>query len=221
MPYFLLVDGRRIGFYALRAAIVSDGSLVVGAATGGVAASNSLLAALALVSEPLYASWQPRTLLAGDDSRVQVERRSAEKALAGAWLLHVPPFIGNVRVEHPGLAYSHERRFLLSYPHSGLINAFALLSQRQQLSPLYVVLSTKGLRVLRAGAEAKVGGHAYVLWYQHPVMPPLTDGEFEILEKGVDWVGEYGGWRTGAVYEAINWYFAPIGGYDSVDLTGP
>ena len=181
----------------------------------------ALLAALALVSEPLYASWQTRALLAGDDAREQVERRLAEEAPAGAWLLHIPPFIGNVRVVHPGLAYSHQRRFLLSYPHADLINAYALLSQRQDLPPLYIALSTEGLKAQRAGAEAKVGGHAYVLWYQHPVMPPLTDGESEILEKGVDWVGEYGGWRTGAVYEAIDWYFAPIGGYDSVDLTGP
>ncbi len=168
------------------------------------------------MSEPLYASWQTRALLAGDDAREHVERRLAEEAPAGAWLLHIPPFIGNVRVVHPGLAYSHERRFLLSYPHGDLVNAYALLSQRQDLPPLYVALSTEGLKAQRAGAEAKVGGHAYVLWYQHPVIPPLTDGGSEILEKGVDWVGEYGGWRTGAVYEAIDWYFAPFGGYDSV-----
>ena len=80
----------------------------------------ALLAALALVSEPLYASWQTRVLLAGDDAREQVERRLAEEAPAGAWLLHIPPFIGNVRVVHPGLAYSHERRFLLSYPYGTL-----------------------------------------------------------------------------------------------------
>jgi len=89
------------------------------------------------------------------------------------------------------------------------------------LPPLYITFSTEGLKAQRAGAEATVGGHVYVLWYQHPVMPALTDGETEILEKGVDWIGEYGGWRTGAVYEAIDWYFAPMGGFDSVDLTGP
>ena len=36
----------------------------------------ALLAALALVSEPLYASWQTRALLAGDDTREQVERQN-------------------------------------------------------------------------------------------------------------------------------------------------
>ena len=114
--------------------------------------------------EPLYASWQTRALLDGDDARELVKRRLREKAPAGAWLLHIPPFIGNVRVVYPGLAYSHERRFLLIYPHADLINAYELLSQRQDLPPLYIALSTEGLKAQRAGAEAKVGGHAYILW---------------------------------------------------------
>ena len=109
------------------------------------------------MSEPLYASWQTRALLAGDDAREHVERRLAEEAPAGAWLLHIPPFIGNVRVVHPGLAYSHERHFLLSYPHADLINVDALLSQRQGLPPLYVALSAEGLKAQRAGSGSQGG----------------------------------------------------------------
>ena len=101
---FLLVDGRRIGFYALRIAIGSMVALLWVRPLVALRPPLALLAALALMSEPLYASWQTRALLAGDDAREHVERRLAEEAPAGAWLLHIPPFIGNVRVVHPGLA---------------------------------------------------------------------------------------------------------------------
>ena len=176
---------------------------------------------LLLLAEPLYGSWRTRDLLAGDDTRTQVERMLAEQAPAGAWLVHIPPFIGNIRVVHPGLVYSHERRFLLSYQQRDLIAAYAILSQRRDLPPLYISLSQQGLRAQRVRSQDEAGGTVYILWYQHPVMPALAEEESKALQDGVDWLGEYGGWRTGAVYEAIDWYFAPIGGFGSVDFTGP
>ena len=181
----------------------------------------ALFAVLALLAEPLYASWQTRALLAGDDSREEVERILAEQAPEGAWLVHIPPFIGNVSAMQPGLVYSHERRFLLNYSHTDLIASYGLLSQRRDLPPLNITLSPEGLKAERVAEGNEPGGLAYILLYQHPVIPQPTDEEKVALRQVVDWADEYGGWEAGAVYEAIDWYFAPIGGFAAANLTGP
>ncbi len=111
------------------------------------------LLALALIVEPLYASWQTRSLLAGDDTREQVERMLAKELPTGAWLIHIPPFSGNIRVVHPGLVFSHEQRYLLSYRREDLIAAYCMLSQRSDLPPLYISLLPLALKA-QSFAEA-------------------------------------------------------------------
>ena len=179
------------------------------------------LLALALIAEPLYASWQTRSLLAGDDTREQVERMLAKEIPAGAWLIHIPPFAGNIRVVHPGLVFSHEQRYLLSYRREDLIAAYGMLSQRSDLPPLYISLSPLALNAQSVAEASQADGQVYVLKYEHPAIRLLTADESAFLEKEVDWIGEYVGSGAGAVYEAIDWYFVPIGNFTSEDLTGP
>ena len=115
------------------------------------------------MSEPLYASWQTRVLLAGDDAREQVERRLVEEAPAGAWLLHIRPFIGK-----SGLCILVWRTRMSAT--SCLVIRTRTLSTSMRCSASvrvclhYMLLyRQKGLKRSGLVAEAKVGGHAYVL----------------------------------------------------------
>lgn len=179
------------------------------------------IAVLALIAEPLYASLQTRRLLSGEDTREQVKDWLHEHAAKGAWLVHLPPFIGNVRVVDPGKVFSHERRFLFSYSRRELIDAYGMLSQRSDLPPLYLSFKPELVQTELAVEGSAEGDKAYVLWYQHPVIPAVEDADSRLLLQQCAWLEEYGTGGSGATYEAVDWFFAPIGQFADVERTGP
>ena len=177
----------------------------------------ALFLAVALGVEPLYASLQTRRLMTGDDTREQVERRLQLEAPSGVWLKHLPNFAGKISVLDADRIYSHQRRFLQSYDLKDLRRAYFELSMRRDLPLLYV---TPDVSALASDVDSEVVDTVYVLWYQDPVIDAITADDEALLARCA-WSADYRAVRAGAVYEAVDWMFLPIGGFSGVQRTGP
>ena len=178
----------------------------------------ALMVALVLIAEPLYASLQTRRLLSGTDTREQALQWLATHAGDGAWVVNLPPLVGNIEALYPEYVFAREKRFVHSFSSGDLLEAYAGLAARDDLPPLYAFLTPRGLR---GRADATVG-EAFVLWYEHPACPEVAEvGDRAFLQQ-CTWIEEFSpGDTERATYEPIDWYFAPIGDFSAIEHTGP
>lgn len=177
------------------------------------------VAVLALSAEPLYASWQTRQLLSGDDTREQATEWLDQHAAKGAVVFNLPGMIGNIEVLNPQSVFIRKNRFLLSFSNDDLLDAFASLARREDLPPLYRFLHSKKLPDLHSDDAPS---EAFVLWYQHPACGQVVAAaELALLER-CTWAAEFSpGDMATATYEPVDWYFAPIDDFAAVERTGP
>ena len=178
------------------------------------------MGAVALLVQPFHASLQTRALLAGEDTREQAELWLAKHARDGAWIVNVPSLVGgNIEVLYPEKIFAREQRFAHSFSGRSLIDAYAGLAMREDMPPLYAFLQPNALDL--APADSAGAGIAYVLHYQHPVLPPIEGVAAQTVLARGEWVAEFSpGAMQRAVYEPVDWYFAPIGSYAGVERTG-
>ncbi len=178
------------------------------------------LGAVVVLIEPFYSSLQTRALLSGEDTREQAELWLSQHARDGAWIVNVPPLVGgNIEVLYPESIFAREQRFAHSFTGRALLDAYAGLAAREDMPPLYAFLQPNALDL--APADAAGAGTAYVLHYQHPVLPRIESAAAQAVLARGEWVAEFSpGAMKRAIYEPVDWYFAPIGGYAEVERTG-
>ncbi|MDP6698653.1 MAG: tetratricopeptide repeat protein [Candidatus Latescibacteria bacterium] len=178
----------------------------------------ALAAVAALAAEPLYASLQTRALLAGEDTRAEAERWLAQRAPDGAWIIDVPTRTGNISLLRPNEVYAREKRFRASYGEEELLAVYAALAARADLPPLFPSPGPGAFADQIAGVKPQ--GDAIVLQYTHPAIRATPDAAVDSLLRRCVWEAAFAPGGAG-IYEAIDWYFAPIGNFSAVERTGP
>jgi tetratricopeptide (TPR) repeat protein len=183
----------------------------------------SALVAIVLIVEPLAASLQTRRLLSGEDTREQAERWLGDHAANGAWVVNLPAQVGgNIEALYPESVFAREQRFAHSFSGGDLLAAYAGLAEREDLPPLYAFLQPNALGPAPGAVESDSTGTAYILWYRHPACPQVKESKARALLARCAWVEEFSpGDIERALYEPVDWYFAPIGDFAAVERTGP
>jgi len=175
-----------------------------------------------LVAEPAYAALHVRVLLSGPDTRTQVHAWLQAHPPRGGRLLSVPACGGEVRLLNPRSVCAREIRFAGSLGVERLARAYAVLSQRRDLSPFYAATDLTHLRTRLAPPGVAAADSALVLWYQHPLCPLGADSlALSQLFAHVDWQAEFSPGQVGAAaFDRMDAYFLPIGNWSGVEGTG-
>ena len=177
---------------------------------------------LILLAEPLYGTLQTRALLSGSDTRVMAQRWIADNAPPGTYLVHLNQGAGRVRAIHPGGIYIRQNWYLKYYTDSDLVAAYAELATRGDLPPLYVSLNPRTGVGVSSEDFAAAPSHGLLIDYRHPLVQPDTSPDSEALVRRVRWAEEFAPGRAEqTVYDAVDWYFLPIGNFSAVERTGP
>ena len=126
------------------------------------------LVTLTLVAEPLYASLRTRSLLSGQDTRIEAQVWLQTHLPHYQRLIQLPSRCGQIQVLTPERVQVRQTHYLQSYGSEALLRAYALLAQRDSLPPLYLETGVeKMLSTSRDSASAPV----VIVHYQHPVCP--------------------------------------------------
>ena len=100
------------------------------------------LVTLTLVAEPLYASLRTRSLLSGQDTRIEAQTWLQTHFPQHQRLIQLPSECGQIQVLTPERVQVRQTHYLQSYGSKALLQAYALLAQRDDLPLLY--LETRG-----------------------------------------------------------------------------
>ena len=175
-----------------------------------------------LCAEPLYASLHTRTLLSGEDTRDLAREWIEENMPAGSSLIQSTLGAGKLAVLHPGEVYTRQNNFLNSYRHKDLRLTFEWLSQQDNLPPIYISFSAEaGLDRLAVDLD-KPYSIGLFIDSVHPLSLREGDKALSYMESMVNWQSEFlSAGAEGAVFDAVDWYFLPIGNYAAVERTGP
>ena len=175
------------------------------------------LVTLTLVAEPLYASLRTRSLLSGQDTRIEAQTWLQTHLPQYQRLIQLPSKCGRIQVLTPERVQVRQTHYLQSYGSEALLRAYALLARRDDLPPLY--LETKVEKMQSTKASAPV----VIIYYQHPVCPDEDiPPDFQPLIETSQWREVFSPGRVeAAIFDRMDWYFLPIAGFDQVEKTGP
>lgn len=178
------------------------------------------LVVLTLVAEPLYASLRTRSLLSGQDTRLEARAWLQTHLPQYQHLIQGPSECGQIEVLTPERIQVRQTHYLHSYGRAALLQAYSLLAQRDDLPPLY--LETTAEQVT-ATSQDSASAPAVVIYYQHPVCRAEdTPPDFQALLANSQWQKVFSpGRMEAAVFDRMDWYFLPIAGFDQVEKTGP
>ena len=178
------------------------------------------LVVLTLVAEPLYASLRTRSLLSGQDTRIEAQAWLQTHLPQYQRLIQVPSECGQIQVLTPERVQVRETHYLQSYGSETLLRAYALLARRDDLPPLYLEARVEKMK---ATPQDSASTPVVIVHYQHPVcldeeIPP----DFQPLIETSQWREVFSpGQVEAAVFDRMDWYFLPIAGFDQVKKTGP
>lgn len=178
------------------------------------------LVTLTLVAEPLYASLRTRALLSGQDTRIEAQTWLQTHFPQHQRLIQLPSECGQIQVLTPERVQVRQTHYLQSYGSEALLQAYALLAQRDDLPPLY--LDTKVEKV-KSTSQDSASAPVVIVHYQHPVCPDEEiPPDFQSLLKKNQWRKVFSpGQVEAAIFDRMDWYFLPIAGFDQVEKTGP
>lgn len=195
----------------------------------------------AIVVEPAYGSLRTRLLLAGPDTRVQLKE----------WLdEHFPQPVRMIQIKQtsqweplsPGAINTRAFHF---WERFGLEPAWQLLSQRDDLPRLFVFANSRpdphsatdlpdsvsyftgqfvGQRFLKPYLEdrGEARSPALLVNYVHPLFGKDGAEAIDQVFPDIDWVAEFSPGQVGnAVFDPVDKYFVPIGGWSGVRAVGP
>ncbi len=174
------------------------------------------LVILTLVAEPLYASLRTRSLLSGQDTRLEAQAWLQTHLPQYQRLIQVASKCGQLQVLTPERVQVRQTHYLQSYGSEALLRAYALLAQRDDLPPLY-------LEVKATKAQDSTSAPAAIIHYQHPVCPEQDiPPDSQSLLAASQWRAVFSPGRVeAAIFDQMDWYFLPIAGFDQVEKTGP
>lgn len=178
------------------------------------------LVTLTLVAEPLYASLRTRYLLSGQDTRIEAQTWLQTHLPQHQRLLQLPSECGQLQVLTPERVQVRQTHYLQSYGNEALLQAYALLAQRDDLPPLYLKTNKEKMQpTSRDSARTPV----VIVHYQHPVCPDENiPADFQSLLATSQWREVFSPGRVeAAIFDQMDWYFLPIAGFDQVEKTGP
>ena len=178
------------------------------------------LVTLILVAEPLYASLRTRSLLSGQDTRVEAQVWLQTHLPQYQRLLQLPSKCGQIQVLTPERVQVRQTHYLQSYGSEALLQAYALLAQREDLPPLYLKINREKMQpTSRDSASTPV----VIVHYQHPVCPDeYIPPAFQPLLEASQWREVFSPGRVeAAIFDRMDWYFLPIAGFEQVEKTGP
>ena len=176
-----------------------------------------------LGAEPLYGAYQTRSLLVGEDTRIMAQQWIEENAPPGTYLVHFNSGAGRLRAIHPGGIYIRQNYYLKYYSASDLIRSYSDLAEREDLPPLYVSLNARAGVDVSADDFAEAPSHGLIVDYRHPLTQADKSADRKALVELGQWAVEFDpGAAVGeAVYDAVDWYFLPIGSFGGLERTGP
>ena len=178
------------------------------------------LVTLTLVAEPLYASLRTRSLLSGQDTRIEAQVWLQTHLPQYQRLIQLPSKCGQIQVLTPERVQVRQTHYLQSYGSEALLRAYALLARRDDLPSLYLETRVEKIQATsRDSASAPIA----IIHYQHPVcldedIPP----DFQSLLEETQWRKVFSPGRVeAAIFDRMDWYFLPIARFDQVEKTGP
>ena len=178
------------------------------------------LVILTIVAEPLYASFRTRSLLSGQDTRSAAQAWLQTHLPHHQRLVQLPSECGRIQVLTPERVQVRQTHYLQSYGSEALLQAYALLAQRDDLPPLY--LETNAEKV-KSTSHDSTSTPVVIVHYQHPVCPDENiPADFQALLAASQWREVFSpGRMEAAIFDQMDWYFLPIVGFDQVEKTGP
>ena len=178
------------------------------------------LVILTIVAEPLYASFRTRSLLSGQDTRSEAQAWLQTHLPHHQRLVQLPSECGRIQVLTPERVQVRQTHYLQSYGSEALLQAYALLAQRDNLPPLY--LETNAEKV-KSTSHDSTSTPVVIVHYQHPVCPDENiPADFQALLAASQWREVFSpGRMEAAIFDQMDWYFLPIAGFDQVEKTGP
>ena len=178
------------------------------------------LVTLTLVAEPLYASLRTRSLLSGQDTRLEAQAWLQTHLPQYQRLIQLPSKCGQIQVLTPERVQVRQTHYLQSYGNEALLKAYALLARRDDLPPLYLEAEVEKVT---SPSQDSTSAPVAVIHYQHPVCPDEDiPPDFQPLLAASQWREVFSPGRVeAAVFDRMDWYFLPIAGFDQVEKTGP
>ena len=178
------------------------------------------LVTLTLVAEPLYASLRTRSLLSGQDTRLEAQVWLQTHLPQYQRLLQLPSECGQLQVLTPERVQVRQTHYLQSYGNEALLRAYALLARRDDLPPLYLKMNREKMQPT---PQDSASIPVVIVHYQHPVCPDEDiPPDFQSLLEKNQWRKVFSpGQVEAAIFDRMDWYFLPIAGFAQVEKTGP
>ena len=168
--------------------------------------------------EPLYGAYHTRSLLAGEDTRVMAQEWIEENAPPGTWLIESGSGSAQLPILTPAHVYAREHRFTDSYDLSELIAAYTFLANEDNLPKFLVDIAP----ALALSARGDAAGWGVISDCLHPLCVEDTNSEGKQLREQAVWQYEFAiGDVSEAVFDPVDWFFIPIGGYGGIRRSGP
>ena len=175
-----------------------------------------------MLAEPLHATLRQRVLLSRVDTRVQARDWLAANAPQGQRIVQVPKDAGQVPLFTAEQVFVRMDPFIDSFGVEGLERALQELAEGPPLPPLYVDWTLRSYREMDLAPEP--GHKVLVLRYTHPLTATdVADSlAFAAAEPAVKWLAHFSGGRPqDAIFDEVDWHFAPIGRFGAVARSGP
>jgi hypothetical protein len=174
---------------------------------------------IVLLAEPAYHSSHTRLMLSGPDTRTRIRQWLAQEP-AGTRLTQAPGRAGDLGVLTPLWVHARQNRFASSFGVERLHAAYASLGQRQDLPPIYSTFEVGEAGDFATANPDEAASPLLLLGCDHPLCgedkPPAE------LEPFIHWQSHVSpGLSPEAVFDHADWYFVPIGGWDSARSSGP
>jgi tetratricopeptide (TPR) repeat protein/4-amino-4-deoxy-L-arabinose transferase-like glycosyltransferase len=174
-----------------------------------------------LCAEPLYSSLHTRALLSGEDTRDLARAWIENNVPEATWVVELSTTQAGPQLLSPAEIFAREYQFTESYDRATLTAAYAWLMRQDGLPVLYLKVSpSRANQVVVRDGGAGVA-KAVLIDCVHPLCGGLDEVATQ-LYKRAQWRQE---WHLAidstAVFDAVDWYFLPIGGYGSVQYSGP
>ena len=182
----------------------------------------ALAASVVLLAEPVYSSLHAHALLSGEDTRIGARTWLAAQSHAPRRVFATPPCGADVPLWDTKHVARRQSRFGFSFGLERLRRAYQLLGQRDDLPTFYSTVSLEYVNAFSDHSTA-ASDSVLVLWYRHPLCGSGADS-LEVLKLlgQVSWQAEFSpGETAAAVFDPMDAFFLPMGGWNGLRATGP